>query len=171
MKKYLISCLMLASMQVTYSYACSTPPLPSVQEAFQKSSDVYLAIAISVKNSSQKSSQKIIEVDQEVVFKVLEVWKGSKKENDTIVFNTVVSRGGCGVSATNNPPWFEDELPDPKTGKITYVKMSGIWLIYENGNKQHSLTRSGRTAPFEHGGVNDMKELYELSSVGVKDKP
>lgn len=161
MKKSLIYIVIGSSMKISYLFACSAPPAPSVTEAFQESTSVYLATAESITNTPISKKTKV--EHQKVIFRVLEAWKGTKKVGDTVIFDTDIYRGGCGVSVNNTPPWLKNESPDPKTGKHESVKMSGIWLIYEESDEQNSLTNIGRTAPFEYGGVDDLKELYSLS--------
>jgi len=147
-----------------YALSCSVPPgKPSVSEAFNSNENVYLAFAQSIKTqeSKNKNGNKII--TQTVIFRVLETWKGNYKVGQELTFQTTLFDGSCGVGATNDPGWLEQE---PEVGSLNnepnYPRLSGIWVIYENTTTQHQLNQLGRTSLLEYGGNEDLKMLYQL---------
>ena len=143
------------------AYCCSQTPTPNVETAFQESKAVYLAVAKSIKLITQHN-EKFTWVEQEVIFEVLQTWKGNYKVGEKIKYNTVVS-SGCGVSVDNYDHWFQEE---PFTEKLepVYPKLSGIWLIYSSEANERSLWATGRTKPLEFGGAEDLQKLYALAS-------
>lgn len=144
--------------------SCSPiPGKPSVNEAYENSENVYLAFAQSIvtKESKDKSGHKI--VTQVVIFRVLETWKGNYKVGQQLNFQTTLFDGSCGVGATNEPGWLEQESEDGNLNDHSrYPRLSGIWVIYEGNTTQHQLNHLGRTSPLEYGGSEDLKILYQL---------
>jgi hypothetical protein len=159
--KLAFSLLILISPSVL---SCSAPPgKPSISEAYESNENVYLAFAQSIdtKESKDKVGNKIIL--QSVIFRVLESWKGNYKVGQELTFQTTILDGSCGVGATNEPVWLEEEPVEGKPNSVpNHPRLSGIWVIYENSSAKHQLTFLGRTSPLELGGSEDLKALYQL---------
>jgi len=152
---------------INSAYSCSRPLLtPTVEEAFNNAVNVYLAFAesIVIREGAPWPGTNIKPYKLDVNFVVLETWKGNLKTKENVKYTYTVSNGGCNVSPTNNPPWFEAEpSKDNDPDKTDYVRMSGIWLIYEYSEDDNELDNGGRTAPLEYGGAGDLQALYVLS--------
>ncbi len=156
--------LIIFTFNISTAYSCSRPPgMPTVEEAYNKSINVYLAFAKTIKNHEKRNERGYEYFSQEIDFEVLEVWKGNKRVGEKVKYINDLSNT-CLVSVTNDPPWLEEE-PSEKSGsnRPVYVRMSGIWLIYEYSENIYGLERSGRTAPLEYGGAIDLPDLYVLS--------
>ena len=141
----------------------SAPGKPTISESYNSADNVYLAFAQSIETNTTRSQNGNRIIKQTVIFRVLETWKGNYKIGEELTFQTTLFDGSCGVGATNEPNWLEEE---PKNGKsvqkANYPRISGVWLIYENGTSKHQLNNSGRTSPLEYGGAEDLQELYKL---------
>ena len=82
--------VMFLSLISAQLFACSAVPPDSVEVSFNQSKAVYLAIAKSVQETT-KHNVKFSWTEQEVVFEVLQVWKGNYKVGEKIRYNTVRS--------------------------------------------------------------------------------
>ncbi len=153
--------LFSALINSAYSFACSKPPLENVETSFKESKAVFLATAKTIKVVPRYNG-KFMWVDEEVVFEVIESWKGKQKIGDTLNFNTTVYAGGCGLSAGSYNFNFEDTTPDGLK-KANESKHSNVWLIYSYEEIPHSLDGASRTSPIESGGAKDLRELYKLT--------
>ena len=145
----------------TNSFACSKPPPENVEKSLKESKAVFLAVAKSIK-VVPRHNEKFMWVDEEVVFEVIESWKGKQKVGDILNFDTTVWAGGCGLSAGAYNFNFEDTTPDGLK-KANESKHSNVWLIYSFEENPHSLDGASRTTPIENGGAQDMRELYRLT--------
>ena len=144
------------------SFACSKPPPDNVEKSLKESTAVFLAIAKSIKVVPRYNG-KFMWVDEEVMFEVIESWKGKQKTGDILNFNTTVWAGGCGLSAGSYGFNFEDTTLDGLK-KASESKHSNVWLIYSYEETPRSLNGASRTTPIENGGAQDMRELYRLTS-------
>lgn len=168
MKKTKIIAVIFFLLSSLNAFCCSQPSLPNVEAAFRESTAVYLAMAKSVK-LIPRQHDKSAWMEQEVIFEILQTWKGNYKVGEKIKFNTVVS-SGCGVSVDNYDHWFEEEPLKEKPEPI-YPKFSGVWLIYSSEVNERSLWNAGRTKPLEFGGAEDLQTLYMLASKNIISKP
>jgi len=158
--KFLKAAVLFSSLITSAnSFACSAPPPSNVEESFKDSKAVYLVVAKSIKVISAHED-KPSWIDREVVFEVLQSWKGGKTRGERLTYKTKLS-SSCGLSVDNYNHWLEN--PEGKTLEERFPKFSGIWLVYEYDENQFSLSGSGRTRPLEFGGVLDLEELYKLS--------
>jgi hypothetical protein len=149
------------------AFACNAAPDPPVKESFNIAKDVYLALATS-KSESKKSNATHSWVEEDVVFEILQVWKGSHKVGEKIKYNTVIS-SGCGISIENLKYWKERQEYEQKY-QSNANRLSGIWLIYASEANENSLWPLGRTRPLEYGGYADLRELYGLSEESLHNK-
>lgn len=160
--KFLKSTILFSSLIIsTNSFACSKSPPENVEISLKQSKAVFLAVAKSIKVAPRRN-EKFMWVDEEVVFEIIESWKGKQKIGDVLNFNTTVWAGGCGLSAGTYNFNFEDTTPDGLK-KANESKHSNVWLIYSYDENPHELDGASRTMLIENGGAQDMRELYSFT--------
>ena len=165
--KYISFMLLIVFNFCIPALACSTDADSSVKESFSNAKAVYLVLATS-NSESRKSNDTQSWVEEEVIFEVLQTWKGKYKVGEKIKYNTVTS-SGCGISIENQKYWKERQEYEQKYQASTN-KLSGVWLIYAYEANETSLWPLGRTRPLEYGGYADLKELYRLSEKSFRHK-
>jgi hypothetical protein len=57
--------------------------------------------------------------------------------------------------------WLEEV--DPKTHESRPAEISGIWLIYAEGDEPYALLMCSRTAPLEMA-ISDLATIYRLAT-------
>jgi hypothetical protein len=149
-----ISLLCLASSVARQSWACSAPPPPTVERAFLSARAVFLGKVIAVTHFPDPADPSGRVVYEDATFTILETWKGDVRPGGEITLRTRLGLGSCGVSALNDPPWLEEANSAP-------TKLSGLWLVYADGDEPFELSGSGRSSPLEFGGIGDLPELYK----------
>ena len=138
------------------AHACSTPPPPSVRQAFAQSSAVYLAqVALVTQDKTVPEA-----ITEKVVFRVLVVLKGAKSRGDTLLVETIGlsdAGGTCARSVLNNPTWLVTD--NPTSHETTPVKLSDTWVLYLSGREPYEVGLSERSNPIN---VVDPAELRFL---------
>jgi hypothetical protein len=137
--------------------ACSTPPPPSVKQAFAQSSAVYLAQVISVTQDKTVADA----ITEKVVFRVLVALKGAKRRGDTLLLENTGLATTCGRSVLNNPTWLVSD--DPTSHDRTPIKLSDTWVLYLSGREPYEGAMSMNSNPINLVDPAELRFLFAHS--------